>query len=53
LIQLTSAGWPVVLGICRPVEARCEKTHSVAEYVSSQIVGLAAEKGWNASRSLH
>jgi len=40
-------------GIFRTVEVRCKEIQSMAGYVGGQIVGLAAAKGWNASRGLH
>src|SRR4051812_41668453 len=40
-------------GIFRPVEARCKEIQSVAGCAGGQIVGLAAAKGWSASRGLH
>jgi len=40
-------------GTFRPVEARCKEIQLVAGCVGGQIGGLAAAKGWSASRGLH
>src|SRR4051794_10170419 len=40
-------------GIFRPVDVLCKKIQSVAGCSGGQIGGLAAAKGWSASRGLH
>src|SRR4051812_10204260 len=40
-------------GFSVPVEARCKEIQSVAGCAGGQTVGLAATKGWSASRGLH
>src|SRR4051794_18307474 len=52
-IPLTRAGLPILLGIFRPIEARCKEIQSVVGCAGGRVAGLAALERRNASLGLH